>query len=143
YPHRRAVHHHRRRQVGGAHDPCRSALSASSVDRGEEILALRAERRAPSPVRRRAAAAAAALALWAHRSLPLKNTLTAADAQAVEAAYLAKVAGPSEDQPALDDTATSSGQPPQSQNGEPCSDAHGLVSERPVRKRSKAHLAFV
>src|SRR5271166_3451709 len=35
-----------------------------------------------------------ALALWAYRSLPLKNTLTADDAQAIEAAYLAK-AGPS------------------------------------------------
>jgi ERF superfamily len=32
-----------------------------------------------------------ALALWAHRSLKLKNTLTQQDAQAVEAAYLAKV----------------------------------------------------
>src|SRR5262249_35437741 len=33
-----------------------------------------------------------ALALWAHRSLPLKNTLTLEDSLAVEAAYLAKVA---------------------------------------------------
>ena len=32
-----------------------------------------------------------ALALWAYRSLPLKNTLTQVDAQAVEAAYLAKL----------------------------------------------------
>ena len=36
----------------------RSALPAPSSDRGEEILALRRERRAPSPLRRRAAAAA-------------------------------------------------------------------------------------
>ena len=35
----------------------RSALPAPSSDRGEEILALRRERRAPSPLRRRAAAA--------------------------------------------------------------------------------------
>jgi hypothetical protein len=32
-----------------------------------------------------------ALALWAYRSLPLKNTLTEVDAQAVEAAYLVKL----------------------------------------------------
>src|SRR6516162_10073770 len=32
-----------------------------------------------------------ALALWAYRSLPHKNTLTPVDAQAVEAAYLAKL----------------------------------------------------
>jgi hypothetical protein len=32
-----------------------------------------------------------ALALWAHRSLPLKHTLTAEDAQAIEATYLAKL----------------------------------------------------
>jgi hypothetical protein len=31
------------------------------------------------------------LALWAHRSLPLKYTLVQVDAQAVEAAYLAKL----------------------------------------------------
>jgi hypothetical protein len=34
-----------------------------------------------------------ALAVWAYRSLPLKNTLTQVDAQAVEAAYLAKLSG--------------------------------------------------
>src|SRR6516162_9716590 len=45
-----------------------------------------------------------ALALWAYRSLPLKNTLTQVDAQAVEAAYLAKLSGDpaSDDHPAAD-----------------------------------------
>ena len=38
--------------------PGRSTLPAPALDRGEEILALRRERRAPSPLRRRAAAAA-------------------------------------------------------------------------------------
>ena len=36
----------------------RPALSAPPADRGEEVLALRRERRAPSPLRRRAAATA-------------------------------------------------------------------------------------
>ena len=54
-----------------------------------------------------------ALALWAYRSLPLKNTLTQVDAQAVEAAYLAKLSSDpasqlefTEDQPAADVSAS-------------------------------------
>jgi hypothetical protein len=75
-----------------------------------------------------------ALALWAYRSLPLKNTLTTHDAQAVEAAYLAK-AGPSfeaEPDSQLDDRNSVEA-------------GIGLVSflAKPIRKRSKAHLAFV
>ena len=53
-----AVHHHRRRQMGRDHDPGRPALPAPAADGGEEVLALRGERRAPSPVWGRAAAAA-------------------------------------------------------------------------------------
>jgi hypothetical protein len=41
-----------------------------------------------------------ALAVWAYRSLPLKNTLTTGDAEAVEAAYLAKVENGSGEHPA-------------------------------------------
>ena len=41
-----ALDHHRWRQMGGDHDPCRPALPAPPADRREEILALRAERRA-------------------------------------------------------------------------------------------------
>ena len=52
-----ALDHHRRRQMGRDHHYGRSALPAPAADRGEEVLALRRERRAPSPVRRRAAAA--------------------------------------------------------------------------------------
>ena len=47
-----ALDHHRGRQVGRDHDPGRPALSAPPADRGEEVLALRRERRAPSPLRR-------------------------------------------------------------------------------------------
>jgi len=43
---------HRRRQMGGDQDPCRSALPAPPHHRGKEILALRTERRSTSPVRR-------------------------------------------------------------------------------------------
>ena len=55
---RGALDHHRRRQMGGNQTFGRSALPAPPVDRGKEILALRGERRAPSPLWRRAAKAA-------------------------------------------------------------------------------------
>ena len=82
-----------------------------------------------------------ALALWAHRSLPLKNTLTQVDAQAVEAAYLAKLSSDPasqlefmEDQPAADRSASHGDHEPLP-----------LFAPRTkaVRRRSKAHLAFV
>ena len=53
-----AVDHHRRRQMGRDHHSGRSALPAPAAHRREEVLALRGERRDPSPVRGRAAAAA-------------------------------------------------------------------------------------
>ncbi len=53
-----ALGDHRRWQVGRNLNIGRFALSASPVDCGEEILALRRERRASSPLWRRAAAAA-------------------------------------------------------------------------------------
>ena len=84
-----------------------------------------------------------ALALWAYRSLPLKNTLTPVDAQAVEAAYLAKLSSDpasqleiTEDHPAADPSANHDDQvPPQPALLAPMTKA--------VRRRSKAHLAFV
>ena len=48
-----------RRQMGRALDPRRSAVPAPLADRGEEVLALRPERRGASAVRGRAATAAA------------------------------------------------------------------------------------
>jgi hypothetical protein len=70
------------------------------------------------------------LALWAHRRLPAKNTLTTADARAVEAAYQ-EVLVQSDAQPR--DVATLD---------QPTSK---LTSPLPKagRKRNKAHLAFV
>jgi hypothetical protein len=86
------------------------------------------------------------LAVWAFRSLPLKNALTEDDAKAVEAAYLEKVSGQS-------DQAAGSAQQPAAANGNKAGpDAElsagnltGVFPEikKPIRKRSKAHLAFV
>ena len=50
-----AVDHYRGRQMGGDDHSGRSALPASAADRGKEVLALRGNRRGPSPVWRRAA----------------------------------------------------------------------------------------
>src|SRR3984893_4680857 len=49
----RALGDYRRRQVGRDQDIGRPPLPAPFVDRGKEILALRGERRAPSPLRGR------------------------------------------------------------------------------------------
>jgi len=85
-----------------------------------------------------------ALALWAHRSLPTKNTLTQADAQAVEAAYVARLkACPEEGGPSAEpsDAEHSAKQ----DISELSTSTVAVVSPlaKPVRKRSKAHLAFV
>ena len=53
-----ALDHHRRRQMGRDHHPGGLALPAPADHGGAQVLALRGERRAPSPVRRRAAPAA-------------------------------------------------------------------------------------
>jgi ERF superfamily len=87
-----------------------------------------------------------ALALWAHRSLPLKNTLTQQDAQAVEAAYLAKLGGCSEEPnvseaPSPVAELTSSAQ--SEQDLSPTITALVTPLTKPVRRPSKAHLAFV
>jgi len=82
-----------------------------------------------------------ALAIWAYRSLPLKNTLTQVDAQAVEAAYLAKLSSDpasqlqsTDDHPVADRSASHGDHEPLP-----------LFAPRTkaVRRRSKAHLAFV
>src|SRR6516165_537523 len=88
-----------------------------------------------------ASASDEALALWAYRSLPLKNTLTQVDAQAVEAAYLANLSSDpasqlqsTNDYPAADRSASHDDHEPLP-----------LFAPRTkaVRRRSKAHLAFV
>jgi ERF superfamily protein/uncharacterized protein DUF968 len=86
-----------------------------------------------------------ALALWAHRSLPIKNTLTQGDAEAVEAAYLAKLAGCSEEH-SVSTEASEAPEPSSKQAGYQLPSTPGeLVAPltKTVRKRSKAHLAFV
>jgi hypothetical protein len=84
-----------------------------------------------------------ALALWAHRSLPIKNTLTLGDAHAVEAAYVAKLKTCSEEHgPPLEpsDAELSAKQDEREESSAPAAVAPFAKS---VRKRSKAHLAFV
>ena len=80
-----------------------------------------------------------ALALWAYRSLPLKNTLTQVDAQAVEAAYLAKLSSDPasqleimKDHPAADPGANQGDHEPPP-----------APLTKAIRRRSNAHLAFV
>ena len=96
------------------------------------------------------------LSLWAHRRLPAKNSLTADDARAVEAAYLAKldaenrndrdqsdhVPGPSLE-PGSNCSADAVINGPAGDNRQ--SSTTELVSpiRKTVRRRSKAHLAFV
>jgi hypothetical protein len=96
------------------------------------------------------------LALWAHRCLPAKNTLTAADARAVETACQTLLDrfshgaadlleqfpdGPSESSTPSDGAATSIATVAEEQN----SRAKIMVTplRKPMRWRSKAHLAFV
>jgi ERF superfamily len=84
-----------------------------------------------------------ALAVWAYRSLPLKNSLTKENAETVEVAYLAKIGS-------FGDAVTAEPQailPTQEHqhNISPSSADDDFVTplERPLRKRSKAHLTFV
>ncbi|HLG83177.1 MAG TPA: ERF family protein [Bradyrhizobium sp.] len=84
-----------------------------------------------------------ALAVWAYRSLPLKNSLLQEDAEAIEVAYLAKLRS-------LDHQATTELQPgaptqehPQDFSGAPADNDSIEPLEKPIRRRSKAHLAFV
>jgi hypothetical protein len=108
------------------------------------------------------------LALWAHRRLPAKNTLTTDDSRAVEAAYEAVLnrqdkQSPQEEQPLLSDgtnleaeltpnyqraaispheTATTNGSTARDLQAEANIEA-ASPHLKTLRKRSKAHLAFV
>jgi hypothetical protein len=84
-----------------------------------------------------------ALAVWAHRSLPLKNTLTAEDAEAIETAYVAKLAGCSEQQTAPPEPSSAMEQDSSRAEQESPSGALGTSLTKLARRRSKAHLAFV
>lgn len=84
-----------------------------------------------------------ALALWAYRSLPLKNTLTPVDAQAIEAAYLAKLTSDPASQLQSRDNHPAADPGAEHGDPEPPQPALPPPPTRAVRRRSKAHLAFV
>jgi hypothetical protein len=84
------------------------------------------------------------LALWAHRRLPAKNTLTAEDARAVETAYLAtlnRAVNQDPDEPSQGTAAmVTRAAPPEVDDKRP--PAAGAF-RKPVRARNKVHLRFV
>ncbi len=98
------------------------------------------------------------LALWAHRRLPAKNTLTADDARAVEAAYQLNhdevhsaaegqadeiVRRPPDPGSISSANGTSVVDGPAADGQQLSSAAAVLPLPKPVRRRNKAHLAFV
>jgi hypothetical protein len=85
------------------------------------------------------------LALWAHRRLPAKNTLMADDARLVEASYHSMLETSSEpDEPLETPLATSIEQTaPTIAITSKAKDSVVTPRNKPVRRRSKAHLLFV
>jgi hypothetical protein len=96
------------------------------------------------------------LALWAHRRLPAKNTLTAGDARVVEAAYQAAVLdAPSRDVQGRPEVVGPSPELGSPKNAAALVDGSAAADQQPstvgtvspirkeVRRRNKAHLAFV
>jgi hypothetical protein len=86
---------------------------------------------------------AEALAAWAHRALPLKNQLSIADAQAVEAAFELRLSELGNPVPALlpeSQRANDHDRPPQ--RTERGADAVTVIS-KPIRDRDREHLKFV
>jgi hypothetical protein len=80
-----------------------------------------------------------ALAMWAHRALPLKNQLSMADAQAVEAAFESRLSELGEPGSALLPESEKAGDHCQPERG---ADAVTVIS-KPVRDRDREHLKFV
>ena len=78
-----------------------------------------------------------ALTIWAHRALPIKNTLTQEDSRAVELAYLARFGQFSEQESSLQIHPEG---PAERSNGR--LDVGGPLAKH-GRKRSKGHLIFV
>jgi hypothetical protein len=79
------------------------------------------------------------LAPWAHRALPLKNQLSAADAEAVEAAFAERLSQV-EPAPASDLKANHHEALPQGPGNSP---ETVRVISKPVRERDRNHLRFV
>jgi hypothetical protein len=83
------------------------------------------------------------LALRAHRSLPLKNTLLQEDSQAVEAAYLSKLVACSQEPSASTEPILRMSKALGPGNQEAPRETPVAPLTKAIRKRSKAHLAFV
>jgi hypothetical protein len=82
-----------------------------------------------------------ALATWAHRALPLKNQLATIDAQAVEAAFAARLsqlgdAAPARQSPSAEENGSERPGTKSGGNGAP-------TFSKPVRERDREHLRFV
>jgi hypothetical protein len=83
------------------------------------------------------------LAAWAHQALPLKNQLSATDAEAVEAAFATRLAGLGDSAPAsgpVNRKANGHGRRPR-QSGLPSKQVTNIG--KPVRERDREHLKFV
>ena len=90
------------------------------------------------------------LALWAHRQLPAKNTLSAEDARAVEAAYQSRLDAANREAQFDPTPVPASGGSENGAGGAHNFDGEHLPSgqtvtplRKEVRRRNKAHLAFV
>jgi hypothetical protein len=82
-----------------------------------------------------------ALASWAHRVLPLKNRLSTADAQTVEAAFAAKL---SQLEDAVPPRQSPSAEENESERTGAKSGGNGaLTFSKPVRERDRNHVRFV
>ncbi len=82
-----------------------------------------------------------ALATWAHRVLPLKNQLSAADAQSVEVAFATKLSLLGDASPAGQSPATGGRDERRSELGR--TDDQVLIISKPLRERDRNHLRFV
>src|SRR6516164_6284294 len=79
-----------------------------------------------------------ALASWAHRALPLKNQLSASDAETVEAAFAVRLTHLSESAPVL----TPDDRKANERQSKPGSKEVTVIG-KPVRERDREHLKFV
>jgi len=83
-----------------------------------------------------------ALASWAHRALPLKNQLSAADAQTLESAFIAKLSQFGEFEPGAAKHQEANGRGNQSSQIDPGEQMVTVIG-KPVRERDREHLKFV
>jgi ERF superfamily len=84
------------------------------------------------------------LTLWALRRLPLKNKLQDGDAEAIEAAYRAKLDAASATRGDVSEGETAlSDQPPHLSGPAPSGDEAIYKQPKTLRRRNKAHLSFV